>query len=829
MISFQNPFAFLAFLLLPLLYLLRKTGIFKRISFPVVLFDWGGKGFEWKHKSQRILSVTAKIFYLLAFSSITIALASPLIIKKEKNYTATETQVVFVLDTSPSMAAKDLDGLTRLEASKNAIKSIMESQGGYGFGLVTLGSQAALTIPPTINHQHFKEKLEKVVVGAMGDGSAIGDGLSTAVYHLVSSSAEKKCIILLTDGENNAGKIHPETAAQLAADYQITLYVVGIGTKGTIPIEYTDPKTGITKAGYLESNYNSAALKKIATSGGGKYFEVRTLDELKQSLETVAAQQMTSQSFTFKNAETPLYQHFTLAALLLFAAAAFIRLVLLRALLALKMKLKYKKRLLARYAFLAAGMCSALLAYSGLTWGSFLAPVQKNTTAVSMVFDISYSMLAKDGPEGMTRLNTAALYAKQLLGKMDKSSVSVIIAKGDGTEIIPMTQDKAAVISLLEVLSPSLMTVPGSSIGKGILKARASIPENFSSAGRIWVFTDGEETDGALSAALSECIKNGIPVSIIGFGQEEESAVLSGDGLTTVKTALRSEAIQTAIKTAEEKYKIFKQRASVQYLPYSEKGSAVKLLNQLNSQGTEASFTSYEVRPIPRYKLFLFLTLLFTVCSFIFSELQISAISVRKAGLTFCIFTTLFTLFGCSNEESFRILRGTYAYQQKDYRKATAAFKEAVENLKDDDNKSFLDYALYDLGSTYATMEESEAALRYFAAISDDAPQKVRFAALYNTGVLAHKTGDYEKARESFRKALEIDSHNLDAKINLELSIQITEDSARQNQSNSVQGNQDNSDKNDLEKSIFEHIKENDKKQWKNSEQTSSQNPADDY
>ena len=79
----------------------------------------------------------------------------------------------------------------------------------------------------------------------------------------------------------------------------------------------------------MHFNKNRFTLKKIATSGGGKYFEVRTLDELKQSLETVAAQQMTSQSFTFKNAETPLYQHFTLAALLLFAAAAFIRLVLL--------------------------------------------------------------------------------------------------------------------------------------------------------------------------------------------------------------------------------------------------------------------------------------------------------------------------------------------------------------------------------------------------------------------------------------------------------------------------------------------------------------------
>ena len=126
-------------------------------------------------------------------------------------------------------------------------------------------------------------------------------------------------------------------------------------------------------------------------------------------------------------------------------------------------------------------------------------------------------------------------------------------------------------------------------------------------------------------------------------------------------------------------------------------------------------------------------------------------------------------------------------------------------------------------------MEESQAAEKYFAAISDQAPASLRFAACYNAGVLAHKNGNYEEAQENFRKALDIDSRNLDAKINLELSIQVSEDSARQNQSSAIQGSQDKSENDDMEKSIFEHIKENDQKQWKNSEPSASQASANDF
>ena len=838
MISFHNPLAFLAFLLVLLIFTLRKIGLFKRISFPAVLSDWGGQGFFWKGRGHKVLSVTAKLFYLLAFCAITLALADPVKVTKEKVYNSVASEIIFVMDTSPSMAAKDMDGTRRLDAAKNAISSIMQDEEGYGFGLVVFGSEASLAIPPTINHQHFYNKMGSLVLGNMGDGSAIGDGLSTAVYHLTSSTAQKKCIILLTDGENNAGKIHPETAAQLAAEYGIKLYVVGIGTKGTIPIEYTDPKTGLTKAGYLESNYNSAALRKIATTGGGKYYEVRTLDELKYSLENVTSQESVNQSFTYRNQETLLYKYFTLAALVLFLLAAFIRLVLLKGILVLRLDMKYKKRILIRYFCMFMAMISTLLAWSGLSWGTYLAPVQKNSTSVAMVFDISYSMLAKDCPQGMTRLRTAALYAKELLGRMEDTSVSVVIAKGDGMEIIPMTQDRAAVSSLLEVLSPSLMTLPGSSIGKGILKARNSIPENLSSAGRIWVFTDGEETDGSLAPALAECIKYGVPVTIIGFGQESESAVLAGDGITTVHTALRSENLQNIIKATGEKYKILGDRANAHYVLYSEKGSALKLLNQLKSSENENLITSYEVKPVPRYKFFLILTILFVSFSFILSEIKMpsrgsaskGAKTSKKRKLIFASLLAISSGFftGCTSE-TFSVLKGSYAYHQEQYRSAVAAFKDAVERAKAEDNQMILDYALYNLGTTYAAMEESQAAEKYFAAISDQAPASLRFAACYNAGVLAHKNGNYEEAQENFRKALEIDSRNLDAKINLELSIQVSEDSARQNQSSAIQGSQDKSEKDDMEKSIFEHIKENDQKQWKNSEPNASQASANDF
>ena len=825
--NFENPAAFFLLLLIPALFILRHLKIFNRITFPAVLADWEGHRFEWKGRPQKFLSALAGLLFTTGFLISVCALAAPVISNQEKVYTSIGTDIVFVLDTSPSMSAKDMEGAQRLETAKNAIYLLTGKNDGSRYGLVGLGSNAAVLVPPTSDLTFFSERLTKVSAGSFGNGSAIGDGLSTAVCHLVSSSAQKKVIVLLTDGENNAGEIHPETAAQLAADNSISIYVVGIGSKGKVPIEYTDPVTGRLYSGYLDSNFNPASLKKISAIANGKYFEAATLNELSEVLSTVSKTEMVSQTFTYRTVNHLFYRQFISAAIIFFLLAWFIRRILLKEMICFR----YKKILFVRSACLAFAFIFLLLARAGLTWGTYLVPVQKSGHSVSMVFDISNSMLAKDCPGNMTRLEAAALYAKKLLSKMEEVPVSVVIAKGDGIAAIPVTDDYAMIESLLDVMSPSLMTVPGSSIGKGILKAKESFNTNFSSAGRIWVFTDGEETDGQLSGALLECQKAGIPVTLIGFGSEKESPVLSGDGKTKVMTALRRERLEEAIAEASNRFRFFNNHNNLLYIDSLEKGSAVQLLNQLRSGSAENMITSYEVKPVPRYKLFLSLAALFLIMSYIATEFNFLRFFGSKAQRTSAAaLISLITMFfsGCSSQTG-DILKGTVSFHQKKYRHAVSRFMSASENAAADENDINQSYALYDLGTAYIMLGEDSAALEQFNSITDSAPDAVRYAAFYNAGVLAWRNSDFDEAKNYFRKALEIDNSKIDAKINFELSVQQSEAKGKQNQSNQIQASQEEASSQNLEKAVFEHIKENDQKQWKNSESKSSSDLAEDF
>ena len=411
---------------------------------------------------------------------------------------------------------------------------------------------------------------------------------------------------------------------------------------------------------------------------------------------------------------------------------------------------------------------------------------------------------------------------------MNGVSASVVLAKGDGVAAIPLTDDYVMIESLLDVMSPRLMTVPGSSIGKGILKAKETFPANYSNAGRIWVFTDGEETDSHLKPALSECIKSGIPVTIIGFGSETETPVLAGDGVTVVNSALRSSKIISTIEEAKKNLGFYKNQTEVSYVNYLEKGSAVKLLSQLKQ--TENLFVSYEAKPVPRFKLFILLAVLFFSFSYIFTEFDFSKIrTVAKfPAAASCIFM-VFVLTGCSDSTA-DILKGTFAFAQKQYSQAVSYFNLANEAAQQKQNKQAAQYALYDLGTAYSLLGEDDAAMEKYSELAQDAPDSIRYGAYYNAGIIAHKNEDYEHAIEYFKKALEADSTRIDAKINLELSIQSVEVNVKHNQSNAVPSSEDNSVVNeDLEKAVFERIKENDQKQWKNSEASQSDSLAEDY
>ena len=333
MIQFENPAAFLFLLAIPALYVLRHFGFLTHIYFPLTISDWGGKTFSYNDSFTKIFSAFSHILALFAFSSLVISLANPVIRNQEKVFTSRGTDILFVLDTSPSMAARDIllapSQITRIEAAKIGIRTLLRSGNGSNYGLVAMGSEAACIVPPTGDTELFLQQLSDLEVGEFGDGSAIGIGLSSAVYHLVSSAAPKKCIVLITDGENNAGSVHPETAARLASENSITLYTFGIGTKGSVPIEYFDKKTGKIHSGFYESDFDTAPLEKIAGIADGSYFGIDSTESLSAALSEISQREDSAQTFYYKSNDIDCYKKFLFLAVILFFAAWFTRRIVL--------------------------------------------------------------------------------------------------------------------------------------------------------------------------------------------------------------------------------------------------------------------------------------------------------------------------------------------------------------------------------------------------------------------------------------------------------------------------------------------------------------------
>jgi len=329
MISFENPSAFFALLLIPALFFLRSLKIFTPITIPLTISDWKGTKFQWNDPVRKAVSYLYHLLAILGFICAITAWASPILHKQTKVYASRGTDILFVLDISPSMASQDTPGVTRLEIAKSAMESILQRNSGECIGIVEMAKEAALVVPPTMKKEAFFNKLKTIVPGELGDGTAIGTGISCAVFHLESSTAPKKCIVLITDGENNSGAIHPYTAARLAKEKNIMLYVLGIGSKGAVPLEYVDPKTGHEYSGFLGS-YNIQSLSKIANEAGGKFFETTTISALSQTIDVIVKNESVVQSYQIHNTDKKYYTQFLVATTILMIISIFIRVGILR-------------------------------------------------------------------------------------------------------------------------------------------------------------------------------------------------------------------------------------------------------------------------------------------------------------------------------------------------------------------------------------------------------------------------------------------------------------------------------------------------------------------
>ncbi|MCR5046542.1 MAG: VWA domain-containing protein [Treponema sp.] len=492
-----------------------------------------------------------------------------------------------------------------------------------------------------------------------------------------------------------------------------------------------------------------------------------------------------------------------------------------------------KKRVITRIVLRVSAWCMMIFALAGFSWETVSTPTQKNGNAIAYVFDISYSMTARDCPNNLTRLEAAASFASNLLDKTEGIPSSAVLAKGGAAIAVPLTEDNESIRALLRNLSPKMMTSAGSGLGEGINEALKSFPQTISKAPVIWLFTDGEETDNSLQNALRSALRRGANVVIIGFGEEREIEIISGDGKTPVKTALRSQKIKEAVNEANKKnlggqgFRFIKS-ASVKFVDATEIGSARKILSTTSAFSGDGDSTTmaYEVQTVDHHKLFITLGIILFALSFFASEF-----SLKGAKEALAISLIAMNFVSCSNEfnESKKILGAVWNWNQKKYTEAVAGFSQCLTDAEANDNQLIKQYALYGLSATYLMQNENKAAMEKINALSGNAPDKIRFASFYNSGIIAQREGDYKKAVELFKNALLIDPTNVKAKVNLELSRSQQVQRAHESERQMIGADEMSQEESDLQKSVFNRIREKDQQQWKNNQKEQKSDSSLDY
>ncbi len=219
------------------------------------------------------------IFRLLAIGLLIVAISRPQTSSHKENVSIQGIDIVLALDVSSSMLAQDLKP-DRLDAAKKMALDFFNGRPNDRVGLVVFAGEAFTQCPLTTDHTVIKEMMDDIHSGMIEDGTAIGDGLATAINRLKESQAISKVIILLTDGVNNAGSLDPVSAAEIAKIYGIRIYTIGIGTTGMAPYPVQTP-FGVQYQS-MEVKIDEGLLKKVADITNGKYFRATSNHKLEE-------------------------------------------------------------------------------------------------------------------------------------------------------------------------------------------------------------------------------------------------------------------------------------------------------------------------------------------------------------------------------------------------------------------------------------------------------------------------------------------------------------------------------------------------------------------
>ncbi|MEI8113417.1 MAG: VWA domain-containing protein [Bacteroidia bacterium] len=323
--SFKNPeFFYLFLLLIPMIawYIWKQKKAGASIQFSSDM-GFARIPMSWKYYFRHSVFV----LFLMSMSMLIVVLARPQSSNSWQNVTTEGIDIVIALDISSSMLAMDFQP-NRIEAAKNVATQFISGRQNDKIGLVIFSGESFTQCPLTTDHATVINLFRNIESGMIEDGTAIGNGLATAVSRLKESTAISKVIILLTDGVNNRGEIAPVTAAELAKTFGIRVYTVGIGTIGTAPYPMQTP-FGV-QVRDMKVDIDEPTLMKIAETTDGKYFRATNnnkLAEIYKEIDKLEKSKIDVKEYSKKEEE---YMKYALVAALFLIIGLFLKSTIFR-------------------------------------------------------------------------------------------------------------------------------------------------------------------------------------------------------------------------------------------------------------------------------------------------------------------------------------------------------------------------------------------------------------------------------------------------------------------------------------------------------------------
>ncbi|QMU98975.1 VWA domain-containing protein [Borrelia sp. A-FGy1] len=274
MLTFNSPLYLFLLIILPLI--IYYSHFFKdrggKIKFPISLYGNIGS-LKFKDYGLNILYFITYSFFYLAIMGMILTLAGPSISKKKMSYLSNGADIIIVLDISPSMGAIEFSSKNRLEFAKELIKYFSLQRENDNIGLVAFGKEASLIVPLTADREFFSKKLDDIYIMDLGNGSALGLGISIALSHLRHSEAPRKSVIVLTDGVVNSDEVYKDQVINLAKGLGVKIYSIGIGSNEELSVDFK-LRSGKFYQGTLKEVYDPSMLFEISSRTGGLFYSV---------------------------------------------------------------------------------------------------------------------------------------------------------------------------------------------------------------------------------------------------------------------------------------------------------------------------------------------------------------------------------------------------------------------------------------------------------------------------------------------------------------------------------------------------------------------------